>query len=107
MRTVSVRELTDWLADAGRPAPCLVDIREPWETALACLPGCVTLPMAELPIRQAELPDDQPIVVICHHGVRSHYAALWLEEAGFGDVASLQGGLDAWSAEIDPDLPRY
>lgn len=107
MREISPHELSDWLADAGRVTPFLLDVREPAEVAVCRLEGSTNIPMHLIPSRQAELPDDRPIVVICHHGVRSHHVAVWLEHAGFDTPLSLIGGLAAWADEIDPDMPRY
>jgi rhodanese-related sulfurtransferase len=60
-----------------------------------------------IPLRHNELPDDKPIVVYCHHGMRSMQVALFLEHAGFSDVYNLSGGIEAWSVQIDPSVARY
>lgn len=86
----------------------LLDVREPWEHELAALPGSVLIPIGTLPERHDELaPEGAAVVAYCHHGVRSLSAAAFLERAGHGEVASLAGGIDRWSLEIDPKLPRY
>jgi adenylyltransferase/sulfurtransferase len=88
----------------------LIDVREPWEREVASLPGDIHVPLGDLPRRTAELsiPEGGDIVVYCHLGVRSWMAAEYLEQArGWKDVASLVGGIDAWSASVDPALPRY
>ncbi len=86
----------------------LLDVRQPEELALASLPGVVHIPMGEVPARVAELPRDRPIVVMCHHGVRSAHVVAYLREAhGFEQVANLSGGIDAWSCDLDPRVPRY
>ena len=81
----------------------LLDVREPWEYELAHLPGAVLVPLGELP--EADLPA-KPIVVYCHHGIRSATAREQLEARGFSAV-HLAGGIDAWSRERDPSLARY
>jgi rhodanese-related sulfurtransferase len=63
--------------------------------------------MGEIPARLAELPETQPIVCICHHGVRSLQVVAFLERNGYPSVYNLAGGIDAWSARIDPGVPRY
>jgi rhodanese-related sulfurtransferase len=64
--------------------------------------------MGEVPGRVAELPRDRPIVVMCHHGVRSAHVVAYLREAhGFEQVVNLSGGIDAWSCDVDPRVPRY
>lgn len=89
-------------------APLLLDVREPWEYTLASIPGSVLMPMGDVPSRaHQELDPDQPIVVLCHHGMRSLSVTMWLREQGFEHVQSLAGGIDRWSRVIDPSVPRY
>jgi rhodanese-related sulfurtransferase len=86
----------------------LVDVRQPWENQLATLPGSILIPLNELPDRAKEIGREQNIVVVfCHHGIRSLSAAGYLQRLGFINVKSLAGGIDAWSCEIDPNVPRY
>ncbi len=87
----------------------LLDVRQSWEHEAAALPGSVLLPLHELPARSAEVapPAGALVVVYCHHGIRSLRAAAYLERVGLSDVASLAGGIDAWSLEVDPAVPRY
>lgn len=86
----------------------LVDVREPAERAIAALPGAVPLPLGELLAGGwRALPTDRPIVAFCHAGVRSRQAGLALLAAGFAPVSHLTGGIDAWSREVDPSVPRY
>ena len=89
--------------------PLLLDCRTPEEYAIAKIDGAVLIPMQELPARLAELESwrDKPIVVHCHHGMRCLKVAQWLREQGFSFAQSMTGGIDAWSAEIDPAVPRY
>lgn len=75
----------------------VLDVREPSEVAEWAFPGAVNIPLGELGSRTAELPDDRPIVVVCHAGVRSAKAAETLSRAGW-DAASLAGGAVAWTA---------
>lgn len=98
--------LAAWLADQGRQPPLLIDVREPWEFAYGHIAGSQLLPLQEVPGRLAELDAGRPVVVICHHGIRSYQAGLLLQHAGF-DVFNLSGGIDAWAREVDPAMPRY
>ncbi|MCC6235521.1 MAG: hypothetical protein IT580_22995 [Verrucomicrobiales bacterium] len=94
----------------GQPAaPCLLDVREPEEHAFAALPESRLIPLGELPARLEELEDwrDREIVVYCHHGVRSLHAIEELRLAGFARLQNLRGGIDRWSLEVDPSVPRY
>ena len=97
----------------------LLDVRQPWEHELARIADDVLIPLNELPARLDELDalddpagrtaiDGAPLVVCyCHHGLRSLDAAAFLERNGVARVASLAGGIDAWSRLIDPGVPRY
>ncbi len=86
-----------------------LDIREEDEYALANIVGVKLLPMSQLAERVAEIQawKDQPIVVHCHKGGRSLRVTHWLKNEGFQNVRSLAGGIEAWSAEIDPEVPQY
>jgi adenylyltransferase/sulfurtransferase len=103
---LSVRALKSML-DAGAPV-YLVDVRHQWEHDLVALPDHAHVPLDELAERAGELepPEGALVVTYCHHGVRSLHAAALLAHAGLR-VASLAGGIDAWSLTIDPSLPRY
>jgi rhodanese-related sulfurtransferase len=86
----------------------IIDVREPWEFATARIEGSMPMPMGEVPARaHQELDPDEHLIVVCHHGVRSLNTAVWLRNQGFEQVQSLRGGIDAWSAEVDPAVPRY
>lgn len=85
----------------------LVDVREPWEIELVSVPGAIKIPLAEVSNRCSELDDGSPVAVMCHAGVRSMKAAVFLAQNGFGTVANISGGIDAWAADIDPTMTRY
>ena len=106
-RQISVDELARAVA-AAEPV-FLIDVRQPWEHETAALPGDILIPLQELDERwtEAQPPVGALIVTYCHHGVRSLGAAAFLEARGLGQVASLVGGIDAWSQRIDPSVPRY
>jgi rhodanese-related sulfurtransferase len=91
--------------------PLLLDVREPWEFALAAIRveglHTVHIPMNEIPSRLAELDATQPVVCICHHGMRSAQVVAFLERQGFDAAYNLAGGIDAWSAQVDAGVPRY
>lgn len=86
----------------------LLDVREPWETATAAIPGSLDIPMGDLPtVAHTALDPDAHIVVVCHHGMRSLSVAMWLRREGFEQSQSLAGGIEQYSREIDPKIPRY
>ena len=85
----------------------ILDVREPFEIALAPFPGATHIPMGDIPSRLSELDPDRETVVVCHHGVRSAQVAMYLAQMGFERVLNLAGGIDAWSEDADPSTPRY
>jgi sulfur-carrier protein adenylyltransferase/sulfurtransferase len=92
---------------ASREPPMLLDVREPWEAEIATIRGASLIPLGELDARAGELDPEASVVVFCHLGVRSRYAAERLVAAGFGRVRNLTGGIDAWSQTVDPAVRRY
>jgi adenylyltransferase/sulfurtransferase len=106
-REINVQELTR-MQKAGEPV-YLLDVRQPWEHKLVALADSLLVPLPELAARAGEVqpPQGSLVVVYCHHGVRSLSGAALLERLGFGQVASLAGGIDAWATEVDPTMPRY
>ena len=103
---IDVRYVKQML-DAGEKFVFL-DCREPGEVATAKIAGTTHIPMREIPARLDELsPKAQRIVVHCHHGGRSQRVTQFLRQQGFEQAQNLTGGIDAWSLEIDPGVPRY
>ena len=105
VQTLSVTEFKTWRDD--NKDCVLLDVREDGEVAYANIDGHTHIAMNLIPLRHNELPDDKPIVVYCHHGMRSMQVALFLEHAGFSDIYNLSGGIEAWSVQIDPSVARY
>jgi rhodanese-related sulfurtransferase len=92
--------------------PVLLDCRRPEEWAFNRIDGAVHIPMNEIEARLDELDEltnnrQRPIIVQCHHGVRSLRVTATLRAHGFKDVVSLAGGIDLWSMDVDPSVPRY
>jgi len=104
---ISVEDLSQRLERGERPL--LVDVRQPWEHELSRLPDSLLLPLGELTSRAAEVQPapGQLVVCYCHHGVRSLHAVELLSRAGLLGAVSLAGGIEAWSLQIDPSVPRY
>ncbi|MDF3838098.1 rhodanese-like domain-containing protein [Cupriavidus basilensis] len=107
MQVINAPELAQWLADASRPRPVLLDVREGWEVQTCAMPGITHIPMGQIPARAAELDEEADIVCICHHGMRSMQVAGFLERQGFAKVYNLTGGIDAWAHQVDPAMPKY
>lgn len=102
---ISVKELKDRL-DKGDKI-FLLDVREPHEYSMAKIEGSVLIPLGTLPTSLDQLNADDEIVALCHRGMRSADAVGFLLQQGFGNVKNLVGGIDAWSIEVDPEVPRY
>lgn len=109
---ITPTDIAAWHASHAADGPVTVlDVREPAELAVASVtPDGFTLlaiPMGEIPARMAELDRDQPIACLCHHGGRSMRVAQYLAQNGFSRIANIAGGIDAWSQQRDPSVPRY
>lgn len=85
----------------------LLDVREAFELAMAAVPGALHVPMGEVPARLPEIPRDRPVLVLCHHGVRSQAVADWLRGQGYEKVENVRGGIAAWADEVDASVGRY
>lgn len=103
-------DLEAWLQAQPRPA-LVLDVREPEELQIAAIRpngfDLQVIPMNDIPGRLAELDPERPVAVLCHHGGRSQRVAMYLASNGFGAVANIAGGIDAWSLECDGSVPRY
>src|SRR5437660_7510387 len=103
--TMSAHELKQKM-DAREPFE-LIDVREGFEYEIARIDGARLIPLGEIAERADELPRNRPIVIHCHSGRRSAWAVRLLQQRGFGNIYNLEGGIDAWSDQIDPGVPKY
>ncbi|MDB5034064.1 MAG: putative rhodanese-related sulfurtransferase [Chlorobi bacterium] len=106
-RQLPPRDLAIFLQD--HPDAILLDVREPWEFALATLEGSTLIPLGQLADRaEEELPNEpgKPIIAYCHHGIRSINACAVLSALGYGELFNLSGGIDRYSMEVG-SVPRY
>jgi rhodanese-related sulfurtransferase len=85
----------------------LVDVREPWEAEICRIPGAILIPMSSIPANLQALDTDDDVICYCHRGMRSLDVAVWLRSQGVERAKSLAGGIERWSQEIDPQVPRY
>ena len=104
--------LADWFAaEPASALPLVLDVREPWEVALASVQPAgfelLAIPMNSVPAQLAALDPDRPVACLCHHGMRSQRVAAFLAHHGFDQVANITGGIDAWARELDPRVPLY
>jgi rhodanese-related sulfurtransferase len=103
---ITAREVKQRL-DAGERLR-LIDVREPFEHQQAHIAGADLFPMRTIPQQLALLQaEPAPLIVVCHHGMRSLQVVNWLRAQGVADCRSMAGGIDLWSLEIDPAVPRY
>lgn len=103
--TITPKELKERL-DKGEQV-LLLDVREPWEHSLAKIEGSTLIPLGTLPQSMEKLDKGAEIIAYCHHGMRSADATQFLLQQGFPVVKNLVGGIDAWSVQVDPAVPRY
>lgn len=94
-------------AHLQRATPLLVDVREPWEFEICHIPGSINLPMGQIAQQLDRFTDDAEAVVICHHGIRSQQVIHYLQQQDIDSLINLDGGVDAWAREVDPDMPVY
>lgn len=98
-------DLAAWRQSAAPHS--VLDVREPWETDICQIDGSLLLPLGTLPQSLDRLPQDKPLVVVCHHGMRSMQAVMWLRSQGFENAVNLRGGIDAWARQFEPRMATY
>jgi rhodanese-related sulfurtransferase len=84
-----------------------IDVREPWEHQTSHIEGAQLIPLGRIQANFAEIEAAGNVVLFCHHGMRSLDAAAWLRSQGVEGARSMTGGIERWSVEIDPKVPRY
>ena len=94
------------LRDNNREA-VLLDVREHSELAICRIEGALHIPIGEVPERHEALPRTAPLIVFCHHGMRSLNVVNYLEAKGFENALNLTGGIHAWAAEVDTEIKQY
>lgn len=87
--------------------PHIIDVRERWEWDIAHIAGSELIPLSTLPARAEALDPSCTYALLCHHGMRSEMAANWMAQHGFARLINIDGGIEAWSLEVDSSLPRY
>ena len=105
-------QLSDWISSKALHGDTFVlDVREPYEVQTASVTAngfdLLTLPMGSVVEKLSELDKDRPIACLCHHGSRSMQVAAYLSSQGFTHLANIEGGIHAWSSQVDPNVPTY
>ncbi len=85
----------------------LIDVREPWEHNFARIDNSKLIPLREFYKNITNLKPEDSFLIYCHHGTRSFYACAYMMQQGFKEVYNLEGGIDAWSKEVDKSIPKY
>jgi rhodanese-related sulfurtransferase len=91
----------------NNPEAVFLDVREDSELAICRIEGALHIPMGEIAQRHESLPRGVPLVVLCHHGMRSLHVVQYLQAKGFENAINLAGGIHAWALEVDTDMRRY
>lgn len=104
MRSMNAAQLAAHLESAN---PLLLDVREPWEFDICHIDGSVNIPMGQIPQQLTQLQAADEIIVICHHGIRSRNVITYLQQQSINGLVNLDGGVEAWARDIDPDMPVY
>ena len=85
----------------------LLDVREHSELTICRIEGALHIPMEKVPERHEALPRDAPLIVFCHHGMRSLNVVEYLETKGFENAINLAGGIHAWAVDVNPKITKY
>ncbi len=104
MQRLSARQLAELLQSSS---PYLLDVREPWEFDICSIEGSINIPMSQIMMRAEEILENDEIVVICHHGIRSLQVASFLSSRSEATLINLDGGVDAWARDIDTAMAVY
>ena len=94
-------------AEQWKKKGALLDVREPMERDFCKIEGSIAIPMGQIPHQLVAIPKEGPLYVLCHHGMRSGQVTAFLRQRGFNNAINVAGGIDAWSMEVDPQIPKY
>ena len=107
MQHISPTQLKQRLDNPNTAQPVLLDVRESWEFEYCHISGSILIPMGHISTSLDRLNPKDEIVLICHHGIRSRQVAYYLEHMGFEHVINLDGGVERWADEVEPQMRRY
>ncbi len=91
----------------AEPKPVLVDVREPNEVNICAIEGSINIPLSRFAEALNRLDPEQEIVLICHHGMRSMQAGMFLKGHGYHKLINMKGGIHGWACDVDPQMARY
>ena len=104
MRRMDAPQLAEYLKNS---MPLLLDVREPWEFDICHLPGSINIPMGQISQQLNQITPSDECVVLCHYGVRSMQVIQYLRQQNMEHLINLDGGIDAWARQVDPDMALY
>ena len=85
----------------------LIDVRESWECDAAFIKGSIHIPISEIQNKMHDYSEDQTIIFVCHHGVRSRMVGVYFEQNGYKNIINLRGGIDSWAKTVDNEMATY
>ena len=107
MQQITPQDLHERLQQHNEKPLVLLDVRESWEFEICAINGARNIPMGDITQQIDTLDPEQPLVVICHHGIRSQQVGAYLEHNDFEQIINLAGGMDRWASDVDPDMATY
>ena len=105
MIEMTALELSKYIAD--NPNTVLIDVREPWEYSVAFIKNSIHIPISEIQNRMHDFDENENIVFICHHGIRSRMVGIYFQQNGFKNTINLRGGIDSWAKTVDNEMAVY
>ena len=85
----------------------LVDVRESWEYNTVFIEGSIHIPISEIQNKMHDYEEEQAIIFVCHHGVRSRMVGVYFEQNGYRNIINLRGGIDSWAKTVDNEMATY
>ena len=105
MIEMKATELNEYIAK--NPKTVLIDVRETWEYNVAFIKDSIHIPISEIQNRMHDFEENENIVFICHHGIRSRMVGIYFQQNGFKNTINLRGGIDSWAKTVDNEMAVY
>jgi rhodanese-related sulfurtransferase len=105
MIEMTALELNEYIVK--NPNIVLIDVRESWEYSVVSIKDSIHIPISEIQNRMHDFKEDQTIVFICHHGIRSRMVGNYFQQNDFENIINLRGGIDSWAKTVDNKMAVY
>ncbi len=105
MIEMTALELNEYIAK--NPNIVLIDVRESWEYSVVSIKDSIHIPISEIQNRMHDFKEEQTIVFICHHGIRSRMVGNYFQQNDFENIINLRGGIDSWAKTVDNKMAVY